>query len=53
MSTIDDKEYKILKYKNQFDVKLYQLSQWIAQADLTFYTHYNFNTSILDNHPTI
>ena len=52
MSTTTDKEWEIIKYKNQFDIKLYKLSQWIAQVDLNFYSLDNFNISILDNHLT-
>ena len=46
MDQMTDDEWKLLIKKNQFDLKLYELATWIADADIDFYQNYNITISI-------
>ena len=50
MDQMTQKEWKIMQYKNQWDIRLYQLSQWISYCDSNFYQNYNVDLRILLGH---
>ena len=47
MNQMTENDWKIIKTKNQWDMRLFQLSQWIADCDAHFYQNYNVDLSVL------
>ena len=46
VNEMSDEERKIINYKNQWDMQLFELSAWIADVDADFYQNYNVDLDV-------